>query len=277
MVRGYSIQQHQPSLIKRKYDRQKQNEHYRKFCSDTRVFGVWDDNDYGMGDGNRTYKIKEKSREMLFEFLDIPEDSRERLHTGAYQSNTIIHGDKHIKIILLDVRYFKDPLKRDLLGNNRYIKDPHATILGEQQWDWLENELDTSTADIHIIGSGIQVIPEQHPFEKWADYPNERERFWSLLRKHDPKNPILISGDRHMAEVSQLRLSKNLTIFEMTSSGLTHTWENFSEEANKHRIGELYARKNFAILNIYSNSGVLKLSGELYQTDGKLLNTYDFH
>ncbi len=52
--------------------------------------------------------------------------------------------------------YHQDSLQKD--SNKAYIPNQHGDILGEAQWKWLENQLSTSTADAHIIGSGIQLI-----------------------------------------------------------------------------------------------------------------------
>ena len=47
-----------------------------------------------------------------------------------------------MKVILLDIRYWND----------------EQTLLGEEQWKWFEEELRTSTAEINVIGSSIQVL-----------------------------------------------------------------------------------------------------------------------
>ena len=107
-----------------------------------------------------------------------------------------------MKVILLDGRYFREepahwwnPLWRNA--------EPTADILGAEQWAWLEHELATSTADINLIGSGIQVIANEHPFEKWDELPQARARFFDLIAKTKPRNLIILSGDRHLGEISR--------------------------------------------------------------------------
>ena len=41
--------------------------------------------------------------------------------------------------------------------------DPEATILGNEQWIWLENEL-AKPHDILILASSIQVLATEHRF-----------------------------------------------------------------------------------------------------------------
>jgi len=50
-----------------------------------------------------------------------------------------------LQVIVLDTRYHRDPLRSD------------GSILGDTQWDWLENELSGPRSEITIIGSSVQV------------------------------------------------------------------------------------------------------------------------
>jgi len=134
---------------------------------------------------------------------------------------------------------------RDPLGSN-------GTILGQEQWKWLDNEMNDSDADIHLICGGIQFLPQDHRYEKWENFPDERSKLISLIDRHDVKNPILLSGDRHLAEMSLVPLPQNGdALLEVTSSGLTHSYRGFTEEKNRHRYGAVVASKNFGVLNVY--------------------------
>jgi alkaline phosphatase D len=236
---------------------QKTNPYYSSFADSCRILGIWDDHDYGLNDGGKEFEAKKASKNQLFAFLDIPENDPSRLHEGVYQSYTIEEQGVSIKVILLDTRYFRGDLIPDPSGQKRYLEASKESILGEAQWAWLEKELKTSMADFHLIGSGIQVIPTEHGFEKWANFPNERKRLVKLLEQYDPPGTILISGDRHIAEISQLKTSmKQGTLTEVTSSGLTHAYEQASseKEPNAFRLGELYPEKNYSILSFYDGT-----------------------
>jgi alkaline phosphatase D len=120
--------------------------------------------------------------------------------------------------------------------------------LGDAQWKWLENELKTSTARVNFIVSGIQFLPTEHVYEKWANFPQDREKLLNLIAKSGVQNPILMSGDRHIAEIMKLvdsRFPKGL--YEVTASGLTHTWSGIAEEKNSLRVSELVAKLNYGL------------------------------
>ena len=51
-------------------------------------------------------------------------------------------------------------------------------------------------------------------------------------------------------------------LYEVTSSGLTHTWSTISSiEENKHRVGKFVIAKNFGVLKIdwYNDKPLLKV------------------
>ncbi len=240
--------------MRRTYQNFKQNTDYQSLLKKIPVIGVWDDHDYGINDGGKEYSKRKESKEFLMSFLDIPPNSPIRQHEGVYGSYTYGTGDQQVKVILLDCRYFRDTLTEANDGINRYKPNPetdNGTMLGEDQWAWLEKELTNSEAKIHLIGSGIQFIPEEQGFEKWANLPKERKRLFDLLEKTKPKNAVLISGDRHIAEISKIDLP-NLPypLYEITSSGLTHTWDKERPEANRHRVSKLHVSTNFALFKI---------------------------
>ena len=149
--------------------------------------------------------------------------------------------------------------------------DASKRILGEAQWEWLEHELINSDAQVHIIGSGIQIIPEEHNYEKWANFPKARKRLFDLLEKTKVKYPFLISGDRHIAELSKYQ-SENMAypIYELTSSGLTHSWVIKRKEANMHRVGPLIIERNFGLLRIDWSQEMPRLTVEVRGLEDQL-------
>jgi alkaline phosphatase D len=256
------------------YNGQKSNPDYANFAKQTPIIGIWDDHDYGANDGGKDFAKKQESQQLLFDFLDIPKTAKVRKTEGIYQSYTFGEEGKTIKIILLDSRYFRDELQKNTTGEARYRINETGDILGETQWQWLENELANSTAAINLIGSSIQLIPEEQGFEKWANFPIARQRFLDLIAKTQPRNPIILSGDRHIAEISKLKLANfDTPIYEITSSGLTHAYTKpaAKNEKNKYRIGELINEKNFTLLKI--DWKTVTITAEIYSTEGEVLIT----
>jgi alkaline phosphatase D len=160
-------------------------------------------------------------------------------------------------------------VKFSTIPGRRYDPNPDGDILGEVQWDWLERELTKSDAAIHIIASSIQFVSNEHWFEKWGNFPKSRQRMLDLLAKVKPANTFFISGDRHIGEVSKMNVDGlPYSLYDFTSSGLTHTWDEPRDEPNGYRVGRLIVQKNFGLITINWNDKLPDLVVEIRGKDG---------
>jgi alkaline phosphatase D len=239
---------HDMNVMKQKYTLQQNNPAYRKLTASTPIIGIWDDHDYGINDGGKAYPKKQESQQLMLDFLGEPAGTERRKREGAYGSYTYGPEGKQVKIILLDARYFRDTVVKQ---NKEYIKNENGEILGKAQWQWLAKELQNNKASITLIASGIQMIPEEHMYEKWANFPKERKRLFDLIASSGARGIILLSGDRHIAEISKYTQADiPYPVYEVTASGLTHAATENKGEPNKYRIGSLINVLNFGLMTI---------------------------
>jgi len=226
----------------------------------TEIHAIWDDHDFGRNDAGREYPMKAQSRQLMLDFWNEPAGSPRRTQAdGIYTSCMRGPAGRTVQLILPDLRWDRTALElvdsdtyeaRDALnmGPYRINTDPQARLMGEQQWAWLEQQF-TVQADVRIIGSSIQCLPEFSGWETWANFPFERERLLALLALHQDVPTLILSGDVHWCEYTEFhdpRFSGALP--ELTSSGLTEVWEQISP--NRHRAGEAFATENFGLIEI---------------------------
>ncbi len=247
-----------PEVLVDAYAVQNSNEGYQKLLNSVPVYGVWDDHDYGQNDGGKDYDIKEESQQYFLDFMGFAKNDPRRYREGIYNSEMLETPKGSIKVIMLDTRYFRDNLLRNNDANRRY-EPSSGTMLGEQQWSWLQNELETSNAQFNIILSSIQILSDEHGFETWGNFPSEAQKLKDLIVTSEAKNIILLSGDRHISEFSEERINGlSYPLVDFTSSGLTHTYEAFDGEPNEHRVGEVVSEKSFGLLKFdFENSKVI--------------------
>ena len=212
---------------------------YVAFREKTPIIGTWDDHDYGRNNAGGEYKLKEITRDLALSFMEVPIGDprwqREGLY-GAYDFGTC---GKMTKVILLDNRYF---------ASGKKANEPD--LLGKGQRAWLEMTLRKSKADLHILVSGTQIISEEHRWEKWADYPETRA--WLLREIAKTQIPtVLVSGDRHIHEISVLQdWPGKFPLPDITSSGLSHSWDEFPGETNRHRVGKVFTGLGYGLIKI---------------------------
>ncbi len=256
---------HDMPVMRAKYDKQKNYPDYQQLIHSCSLLGTWDDHDYGENDGGKNYSKKNESKEEMLRFLDIPAGDPIRMHDGVYSAHTYGTVNQKVKVILLDTRAFRDTTLASSTLGRRYDPNPEGDLLGEQQWAWFEKQVKNSDASIHIIGSSIQFIANDHGYEKWGNFPKSRERMLNLLVKYKIKQPLILSGDRHMAEISRMEVpGLPYPLYDFTSSGLTHTWTFKNvEEKNQYRVGQMVAEKNFGMLIIDWSGKLPKITLEI--------------
>lgn len=245
--------------LQAKYDKWGAMKEYKKLDSATKIFATWDDHDFGRNDAGKWYPYKQQSKEIFLTFFKEPAESDRRKHEGIYHTEYISSGDKTIQVILLDVRTFRnDLLLYDTLAklpreSYFYKPDyiPHvstdSTLLGSEQWQWLEAEL-TKPADLRLICSGSQFSIEYNGYEAWANFPHEQKRMLELIKKTKANDVIFLTGDVHYAEISKLEESGLYPIYDITASGITSTWDFAT--LNKNRIEGPVMDNHFGLLTI---------------------------
>lgn len=260
--------------MRKDYEEQRYQDGYKAIVKSMDVIGTWDDHDYGLGDGGSEWKMKEEAQELFLNFMDVPKNNPRRKQEGIYSSKTFKTKAGDVKVILLDTRYFRSALTKNLGDDGkRYMPNPHGegTILGNKQWQWLSNELTNSTAAFNIIVSSIQVLSNKHGFETWGNFPSEVEKLFSLIKTSKAKRVIILSGDRHISEFSEINISDlEYPIIDFTSSGLTHTYEAYSGEENPYRVGKVVKEKSFGLLKLNMKNYRVKM--EMRGDGNKVLN-----
>jgi len=125
--------------LKKAYKKQKTNIP-SWLTEDKKILAIWDDHDYGENDGGGNYKNKKEAQMLFLDFWKIPKQDSRRARQGIYFEETQLIEDKSVQIIGLDTRYFRSKLegrKNGYLPNN----DPRASVLGAEQWKWLDETL----------------------------------------------------------------------------------------------------------------------------------------
>ncbi len=265
------------SMLDAGYARLGQIPALKNLMTQTKVLATWDDHEFGINDAGKENPIKIESQKAFLDFWGDAPNSARRGRPGVYESYSFGPEGRRVQVILLDTRYFRDALEiAPDVKPKTYVSstNPAATILGREQWAWLEEQM-KQPCDVRIIASSIQVIPQEHRFEKWLNFPLEQKRLFDLIGKTQTADSttrtILISGDRHSGEFSVAKDVSPKPIYEVTSSSLNNSSGKFKQEPNRYRQGPLITVNHFALMRFdwASKAVVVELVGE----DGTVLSS----
>lgn len=236
---------------------------------------IWDDHDYGLNDGGADFPHKQAAKDAFLSFWKVDASDPRRTRDGLYHSTVFGPEGQKVQVILLDCRWFRSPLRptdqRNAPGKERYLPDadPAKTMLGAQQWRWLEQQL-LQPADVRLIVSGVQVLAEGHGWECWGNFPAEQTRLFELIRSTQAKGVVFLSGDRHVGGFYSQPRAGTYALYELTSSGMTHAWSQ-AKEVGPNRLGELVTQNHFATIDLDWSARrlVMGIKGEQGQTLGQ--------
>lgn len=246
------------TVLKKRYAVLEQNPRFQRLRQYCPNLAIWDDHDYGANNAGEEYPRKKESREIFLNFWQVPQDDPRWQHEGIYGAYTLGSGAETVHVILLDGRSFRSTSKDGVSG----------TMLGEEQWRWLEQELLKPSA-VKIICSGIQVVANEHGYEGWCEFPHEQRRLFELIKIHRVPGVVFVSGDQHWAEISRLDKALGYPAYDLTASSLDQSWPL---PYNSRRVGRASPDPSFGMILIEWNPRPL-LRFQIISADGTLFES----
>ncbi len=166
---------------------------------------------------DKTYA--DQSEQLFLDHFAIPAKDIRRQRKGIYGLWIIGKKPHRVQVIMLDLQRFRDPFQKGI-REEQFSEQPGKTLLGLEQWAWLEKQLKTES-EVRIIGSGIQVLANDHLWRRWGMFPDDRERLMNIITE-TKGTIVLLSVDRHRGELSELKLADKKILFDITSSSFNH-------------------------------------------------------
>ncbi|TAD77696.1 MAG: alkaline phosphatase family protein [Sphingomonadales bacterium] len=244
--------------LRKSYALQASHPEFRDFRAKFPMMATWDDHDFGLNDAGASFPMRRWAEDLFETFWGSSDAVRSR--PGVYESTITGPEGKRVQIILLDTRFFRSDLKRMAWSKERpplggYLPDASAdkTVLGAEQWAWLEQEL-AKPADLRIVVSSTQVITTAHQFEGWTNFPAERTRLLDMLSRREASGLVMLSGDRHAGGIYKAE-HQGETMWELTSSSLNLAFGNDNDrstarEPDAARVTKFFAEENYGLVDI---------------------------
>lgn len=230
---------------------------FQRLRNQTKLLAIWDDHDYGNNDAGVEWEHKDVAAKLFHDFIRTPQNSELRKQRGIYQSDIVGPPGQRVQFIMLDTRYFRSELGKGSQPLPGFRARPYvavdgdsATMLGEAQWKWLEQEL-RKPAEVRFIASSIQVLSDDHPYEKWGNFPRERQKLFDTIRKTEASGVIILSGDRHLGDISVDPDAIGYPLYDITASGLNQANTGWRRpEPNSLEVAQLAYGNHFGAIEI---------------------------
>lgn len=222
---------------------------------------IWDDHDFGANDGGFDNPQKMQYRKAYLDYWSQILPFLIEKDAALYYSTIFGPKEQSIQFIFLDTRYYRTPItqKQSEQGYKETIPSNtgNENMLGDAQWKWLESEL-KKPAKIRFIISSIQFIANAHPFERWGEFPQQKEKMLDLIKSTQAKNVFFLSGDRHIGTIAKETVKGYGNIYDLTASSINRS-KNLPEEIDPSYIGHSTAKENFGLITIDWETQQLKM------------------
>ena len=243
-----------PGPLKKAYDGLAAIPQYHAFRQEIINLPTWDNHDYGAKYPGRLHPHAKESEQLFLDHFAVAKDDARRSRTGIYGS--WIFGEKphRVQVVMLDLQRFRDPLQEGT-REQQFAPQPGKTLMGTEQWEWFENQL-KQDAEVRLIGSGIQVLSNDHTWRRWGMFPDEREKMLRVVREASGTT-VFLSGDRHRGEISVLNPNGERPLFDITASSFNLCYP--AEEKNSLRVGKLIVEPHFGWLQFDWEKGSIEV------------------
>jgi len=159
-----------------------------KLAKQMPLWWTWDDHDSFIR-GNKEQWKKDSCRKGFIEYTALNnygENGR-----GIYTK--FRRGP--IEVFVLDTRWF--------YRAERSFADPEQlSLIGKQQWNWLQRELKASTATFKVLACGVVWYKKISEGDSWGHYPHERDALFEFIGKEKISGVVLVGGDIHSSSAA---------------------------------------------------------------------------
>lgn len=221
-------------------------------------YAIWDDHDFGPNDADGSFLNKNIT---LQAFHDHWANPTEGMPGQPGITTWFEHGDA--QFFLLDNRYNRVPAS----------DSARASILGRVQLNWFKDALLAAPEnEWKVVCMGGQFLNTAAIHDNYAKYASERKEILEHIRRHEIKNVIFLTGDRHFAELSLLEGNGMPRVLDFTASPLSSgLYHRGAQEPNSLRVpGTHYSdERNFGVIRFTGQGSGRQAILELYDKNGK--------
>ncbi|MEM1067456.1 MAG: alkaline phosphatase D family protein [Planctomycetota bacterium] len=193
------------------YYRRQSRPEWKRFTSNTAIFSIWDDHDFGTNDCVPGPEIDEPGWKQ-----DVWKVFRQNWANPGYGMGSEQPGCWYdfsigdVQFIMLDGRYY-----RDLRG---------GSMLGPVQKKWLLETLNDSTATFKVITSPVPFTAgiKKGSRDPWDGFPEEREEIFQHIERNKIEGVFLVAADRHRTDLRVTKRPGAYDLYEFESSRLTN-------------------------------------------------------
>ncbi len=214
-----------PSIQQYCYHQRQSEKTWRQLVSQTPVFAIWDDHDFGDNDEYGGPLINEPAWKIPVYKTFMNQWANKGYGGGIEQPGvwfSFLIGD--VEFFMLDGRYYREASFTNDQGTDK-------SMLGPVQKEWLLKGLSNSEATFKMIvspvpWSDLAKSEMEGRFDTWKGYKAERQEIFDHLTRESISGVMLMSADRHRSDLWKIDRENDYPLYEFESSRLTNVHQH---------------------------------------------------
>lgn len=228
-----------------------------KLLAGTPHYATWGAADYGPPHAGRHYSRRALAEASFRAFWPRPVNPPEL--DGI--ATRFRHAD--VDIFMLDTRSYR---------NDTPTSEQPYQILGDDQIEWLRQELIRSTATFKLIVAGAPILNPAKNRSNLSYAEREHGKLLQMLRSEAIAGLFFISGGKYYGELTRLVHSSSYNLFDLTVGPLTANPRDNQDELNFFRMpGSSSFERHFALLDFSGPEEDRRITIRIMSIEGKEL------
>ncbi|MGJ8639344.1 MAG: alkaline phosphatase D family protein [Opitutaceae bacterium] len=220
-------------------------------------YATWGTSDYSTGNAGQHYSYREATESSFKAFWPQPVE----LSNIDGIATRFRHAD--VDFFMLDVRSFR---------NDTPTSTESPRILGQEQIEWLRQEIIRSTATFKFIVAGNPILNPADNISNLSYAEREHSAFLQSLRDERISGLFFLSGGKSYGELTRLVHANSYNLYDLTVGPLTANPEDNSKELNFFRMpGSSTFERQFALIDVSGPEENRKLTLRVMSMEGKEL------
>jgi alkaline phosphatase D len=124
-----------------------------------------------------------------------------------------------------------------------------SDLLGEDQWNWLENKLSEKGPKIRLLVMGKSLLWQRKGGQTWSDFPGAYQRIMTSISKNSHTPTVILSGSYPCATVMRVKMGEKY-VYEVQSSGINQMRWKMGAPKDNNSIRKPFCQRNYALIDI---------------------------
>jgi alkaline phosphatase D len=229
----------------------------QEFLASVPQYATWSSSDYGPANAGKYSSYRQNAEESFKAYWPQP------IEVTPLDGIVTRFRRSDVDFFMLDTRSYRADAP-----DSKHL----PSILGNEQIEWLREEIINSTATFKVIIAGAPILNPADNRSNLSYAESEHSKLLQMLRDERISGLFFISGGKYYGELTRLVHAHSYNLYDLTVGPLTAKPQDNEDELNFFRVpGSSTFERHFALLNFTGPEEDRSIQIRVISMDGREL------